>query len=65
VEREVFKLNTKHQAHEILIGLALTERWRDFAKKKDYNRPISMQDLLEASVIMFDKKNPSRFMAQR
>jgi hypothetical protein len=62
VEREVFKLNTKHQAHEILIGLALTERWRDLAKKKDYDRPISMQDLLEASVITFDKKNPSRFI---
>jgi hypothetical protein len=62
VEREVFKLNTKHETHEILIGLALTERWRDLAKKKDYDRPISMQDLLEASVITFDKKNPKRFI---
>jgi hypothetical protein len=62
VEHEVFKLNTKHEAHEILIGLALTERWRDLAKKKDYERPISMKDLLEASIITFDKKNPRRFI---
>jgi hypothetical protein len=62
VEREVFKFNTRREAHEILIGLALTERWRDLAKKKDYDRPISMQSLLEASVIPFDKIHAARFI---
>ncbi len=62
VEREVFKLNPQQDYHELLVGLALTERWRDLARKQDYAKPISMQGLLEASVITVNKHNPSRFI---
>ncbi len=62
IEREVFKFNIRREAHELLIGLALTERWRDLAKKRDYDKPISMQELLHSSVIPVDRKNPGRFI---
>jgi hypothetical protein len=64
VEREVFKLNPQQECHELQIGLFLTERWREAARKQEYEKPLSMQELLAASVISFDKKNPSRFIGR-
>jgi len=62
VEREVFKLNPQQDFHELLLGLYLTERWRDLARKEEYAKPISMKELLEGSMISVDRKNPSRFI---
>lgn len=62
VEREVFKLNPHDEQHELRIGLYLTERWREQARSQCYDKPISIQELLDASVIPIDKKHAYRFI---
>lgn len=62
VEQEVFKLNPHDEQHELRIALYLTERWREQARKRTYDEPITMQDLLDESVIPIDKKHAYRFI---
>ncbi len=61
VEQKVFQLDPNYQQHELRIALWLVERWRDLAKRGDYNEPVSMQEILDASIIHIDRKNPRRF----
>lgn len=62
VEQKVFQLNPHDEQHELRIALYLTERWREQARKGNYEEPISMQDLLDESVIPIDKKHAYRFI---
>lgn len=62
VEQKVFQLHPHDEQHELRLALYLTERWREQAKSQCYNEPISMQELLEASVIPIDKKHAYRFI---
>jgi hypothetical protein len=62
VEQKVFQLNPHDEQHELRIALYLTERWREQARKGNYDEPISMQSLLEESVIPIDKKHAYRFI---
>ncbi len=62
VEQKVFQLNPHDEQHELRIALYLTERWREQARKGNYDEPISMQRLLEESVIPIDKKHAYRFI---
>ncbi|MGH2638660.1 MAG: hypothetical protein ACRDF4_05180, partial [Rhabdochlamydiaceae bacterium] len=60
--REVFRLDLHDEQHELRLALYLTERWREQARYQDYAEPISMQELLDASVIPIDKKHAYRFI---
>src|SRR6266496_2395408 len=62
VEQKVFHLNPHDEQHELRLALYLTERWREQARQQHYDEPISMQELLEASVIPIDKKHAYRFI---
>jgi len=62
VEQKVFQLNPHQEQHELRLALYLTERWREQARKRNYADPISMQELLEASVIPIDRKHTYRFI---
>src|SRR6266568_3308579 len=62
VEQKVFQLNPHDEQHELRIALYLTERWREQARKGNYDEPISMQSLLEESVISIDRKHAYRFI---
>lgn len=62
VEQKVFQLNPHDEQHELRIALYLTERWREQARKGMYDEPITMQDLLDESVISIDKKHAYRFI---
>jgi len=62
VEQKVFQLNPHDEQHELRIALYLTERWREQARKGTYDEPISMQGLLDESVIPIDRKHAYRFI---
>jgi hypothetical protein len=62
VEQKVFQLNPHDEQHELRIALYLTERWREQARKGNYDEPISMQGLLDESVIPIDRKHAYRFI---
>src|SRR5947209_1710481 len=62
VEQKVFQLNPHDEQHELRIALYLTERWREQARKGTYDEPITMQDLLDKSVIPIDRKHAYRFI---
>lgn len=62
VEQRIFQLNPHDEQHELRIALYLTERWREQARRANYAEPISMQELLENSVISIDKKHAYRFI---
>ncbi len=57
VERTIFRLNPQNEQHELRIALFLTERWREQARRQEFAAPISMEQLLEESVIPVDKKH--------
>jgi len=62
-DQKIFTLNPQNEQHELRLGLYLTERWRETAKDGTFNRPISMADLLAASIIPVNKHNlTSRFV---
>jgi hypothetical protein len=57
IDRGIFQLHPLHQQHELRLALYLTERWRQLARKGNFERTISMADLLSASMIGVDKAN--------
>lgn len=57
VERSIFRLNPQNEQHELRMALFLTERWREQARRLEFATPISMERLLEESVIPVDKKH--------
>jgi hypothetical protein len=57
VERSIFHLNPQNEQHELRLALFLTERWREQARQLEFATPISMEQLLEESVIPVDKKH--------
>lgn len=61
IDRRVFLLNPQNEQHELRMALYLVERWRQQAKQGKYDQPISMIELLTASMIAIDKVNATRF----
>jgi len=57
VERSIFRLNPQNEQHELRLALYLTERWREQARGLEFATPISMEQLLEESVIPVDRKH--------
>lgn len=61
IDRRVFLLNPQNEQHELRLALYLVERWRQHARQGNYDQPITMLDLLTASMIAIDKINVTRF----
>ena len=57
IERSIFRLNPQNEQHELRLALYLTERWREQARGLEFATPLSMEQLLEESVIPVDKKH--------
>ena len=62
VEQKIFQLDPHDEQHELRLALYLTERWREQARSHRYEEPLSMQELLEESIIPIDKKHAYRFI---
>lgn len=61
-DHTVLDSSTIKSYYQLRIALYLTERWREQARKGTYDEPITMQDLLDESVISIDKKHAYRFI---
>lgn len=65
IDREIFQFHPHKQQHEIRLALYLTERWRIQAREGKFEEPISMSELLAASMIHVDKTNLTKRFAPR
>lgn len=65
VDRRIFQLIPQNEQHELRLALYLVERWRQQAKQRTYDEPISMLDLLTASMIRIDRKHLTDRFADR
>jgi hypothetical protein len=65
IDRRVFALNPQNEKHELRLALFLTERWRKQAKTRAYSTPITMETLLQESVIPVNEKNLTNRFAPR
>ncbi|WP_126582033.1 hypothetical protein [Tengunoibacter tsumagoiensis] len=57
VDSQIFKLNPQNDRYALRLALYLTERWREQAKQGDFSTPISMVELLAASMIEVDERH--------
>ena len=57
VDSQIFKLNPQNDRYALRLALYLTERWREQAKDGDFSTPITMSDLLAASMIAVDERH--------
>lgn len=64
IDRRVFLLNPQNEQHELRLALYLVELWRQQAKHGRFDHPISMGELLAASMIPVDKVNVTRFVTR-
>jgi hypothetical protein len=63
IDRRIFQLNPQNDQIALRIALYLTEHWRLHFKTGRYADPISMQELLAASMVPIDRANlTSRFI---
>jgi P22_AR N-terminal domain len=62
IDRRIFQLHAWQDQLTIRLGLYLVERWRQQALKGSFEEPITIIDLLAASMIEIDERNlTSRF----
>ena len=57
VDSQIFKLNPQNDRYALRLALYLTERWREQAREGDFSAPITMSDLLAASMIAVDERH--------
>lgn len=57
IDSQVFKLNPQNDRYALRLALYLTERWREQAQEGNFSTPISMADLLAASMIAVDERH--------
>lgn len=65
IGRQVLKLHPQNDQHEIKIALFLMERWMLQSADQNYAEPISMQQLLQGSVIHIENRNLTNRFAPR
>jgi hypothetical protein len=65
IDRQVFTLNPQNDRYALRLALYLTERWRGQAKGGAFSTPLSMNELLAASMIEIDKRHLTTEMAPR
>jgi hypothetical protein len=57
IDNHIFQLNPQNDRLALRLALYLTERWREQAKDKNFSTPITMTDLLAASMIEIDERH--------
>jgi hypothetical protein len=57
IDQQIFTLNPQNDRYALRLALYLTERWREQAKTGNFSEPITMNQLLDASMIEIDLKN--------
>jgi hypothetical protein len=57
VDSQIFKLNPQNDRYALRLALYLTERWREQAQEGNFSTPITMADLLAASMIAVDERH--------
>ncbi len=57
IDRKIFQFHPQNQQYELRLALYLTERWRQLAREGNFDKEISMADLLASSMIRVDKAN--------
>jgi len=57
VDSQIFKLNPQNDRYTLRLALYLTERWREQAQEGNFSTPITMSDLLAASMIAVDERH--------
>ena len=57
IDSRVFQLNPQNDRYALRLALYLTERWREQAKVGNFSTPVTMSDLLAASMIEVDKRH--------
>lgn len=65
IDRQIFRLNPQNDRYALRIALYLTERWREQAKSSTFSTPISMNNLLAASMIEVDKNRLTSELAPK
>lgn len=65
IDRRIFLLHPHNDQIALRIALYLTERWRQHVKTGAYDQPITMRDLLEASMVAIDEKHLTTRFAPR
>jgi hypothetical protein len=57
IDQRIFQLNPQNDRYALRLALYFTERWREQAKNGNFSEPITMTNLLNASMIDIDLKN--------
>lgn len=65
IDRKIFQFHPQNQQHELRLALYLTERWRQLAREGNFEKEISMNELLAASMIRIDKSHLTSQFAPR
>ncbi len=65
IDRKIFQFHPHRQQHELRLALYLTERWRQLARGGNFEKEISMSELLAASMIRIDKAHLTSQFAPR
>lgn len=65
IDRKIFQFHPHKQQHELRLALYLTERWRQLAREGNFEKEISMNELLTASMIRIDKAHLTAQFAPR
>jgi len=65
IDSQIFRLNPQNDRYALRLALYLTERWREQAREKNFSQPITMTDLLAASMIEAEKRHLTSEIAPR
>lgn len=65
IDRRIFQLNPQNDQLALRLALFLTEHWRQHSRTGNYRQPMTMADLLSASMIPVDKANLTARFAPR
>ena len=65
IDRKIFQFHPHRQQHELRLALYLTERWRQLAREGNFEKEITMSELLAASMIRVDKAHLTSQFAPR
>ncbi len=65
IDRRIFQLHPQNEQTALRIALYLTEHWRQHMRSGRYTEPITMQELLAASMIPIDRSNLTTRFAPR
>lgn len=65
IDSQIFRLNPQNDRYALRLALYLTERWREQARDKQFSQPMTMADLLAASMIEAEKRHLTSEIAPR